>query len=245
MIELPAAAPNGTAWNALCDIADGFLGEWTLIGARMVELYGLAHGRSAPRVSADLDALVDARAVHSRPRDLASFLEGQGFELEGVSPEGVGHRFRRGAVVVDVLAPDHLGARADLETTHGARTVEVPGGRRALQRSRWTDVRIAGRTSSLPCPDLGGALISKSRAVEVDDAPAAQRRDLAFLYSLIENPEVVAATLDWDEIAWLRRRSELEDPRHEAWRVLGEAGVDGHAAFVFVVAGGSRRAATL
>ena len=45
----------------------------------------------------------------------------------------------------------------------------------------------------------------KVRAIEVDDVPRAQRADVAFLLSLVEDPEPLAAALSKSERRWLKR----------------------------------------
>jgi hypothetical protein len=67
--------------------------------------------------------------------------------------------------------------------------------------------------------------------VEVDDVPAAQLSDLAFLLALVEDPRELAGRFEGKERSWLRRRTELLDRAHPAWRPLpeGEAN-DGHIA---------------
>jgi hypothetical protein len=57
----------------------------------------------------------------------------------------------------------------------------VPGGSKALRRIERVHVRLAARTGVLPRPDLVGALVLKSCAVDVDDAPEHQQQDVVFL----------------------------------------------------------------
>ena len=114
--------------------------------------------------------IVNARIV-AIP-DFASRLEALGFQVDGMSPEGLAHRYRRGDGSIDVLAPDGLGSRANLTTSRPGRTLQVPGGPQALQRVEHVDVRYHDRTGIVPRPSLLGAIIGKSCAVDVDDAPA-------------------------------------------------------------------------
>jgi hypothetical protein len=227
-IVLPDAGPDGEAWTALCELADGYDSEWVLVGARVVELHGLEQGRTPPRRSADLDTITNARTHGSRPRDLATWLIDHGYHLD-LGPEGLGHRFRRGAVSIDVLAPDHLGARADLTTVHGARTIQVPGGTRALRAARPVPVRCRNERAVIPVPDLLGALIAKSAAVKVDDAPASQRLDLAFLYSLLVDPAALKPSPSERRI--LATVEDLRDPNHEAWLALDADATDAWLAY--------------
>lgn len=71
-----------------------------------------------------------------------------------------------------MLAPDHVGVRADLTTTPPGRTIEVPGGTRALQRSERITVQVAGRTGLIPRPDLVGAMLVKLAATGLPGDPA-------------------------------------------------------------------------
>lgn len=83
----------------------------------MVMLHGLERGRSDVRPTADVDVLVDIRVRPGALRAVVRFLSENGLEPE-VAPEGIQHRFKRGTddgdLKVDVLAPDHVGVRADL-----------------------------------------------------------------------------------------------------------------------------------
>lgn len=136
---------------------------------------------------------------------------------------GVGHAFTKGGVEIDLLAPEHLGPRSESArtTVRGAGTVEVPGGRQALARSEMVAVRIADREGLLPRPDLLGAILLKTRAVDVDDVPENQRGDLALLLSLVPDPDALRLQLRGRERQWLGRRREMDDIDAAAWRGLG------------------------
>src|SRR5690349_13634160 len=99
------------------------------------------------------------------------------------------HRYQRGTapgtLKVDVLAPDNLGTRVDLTTTPPGRTVEVPGGRQAIQRTETVHVELDGRAGTVRRPSLLGAIIGKAAALSIQTAPPDRHyRDLAFLLSL-------------------------------------------------------------
>ena len=79
-----------------------------------------------PRLSADLDVLVNARVVTGGVREFVRAIESRGFVLAGASPQGVAHRYHRDQVSIDVLAPEGLGPRTDLTTTPPGHTVQVP-----------------------------------------------------------------------------------------------------------------------
>ena len=105
-------------------------------------------------------------------------------------------------------------ARVTIPPLH---TVEVPGGRQALQRSEWVDVEVDGRRGRLPRPNHLGAILLKARAVGKDDAPANQRSDLALLLSLVDDPDGMAADLRGRERSWLRARAEMNHEGAECW----------------------------
>lgn len=220
-LHLPTLPGHDDAlWKTLIELTDVRPGEWTLIGGQMVYLHALEHGESPPRISTDLDVLVNARVVAGGIREFVAALEVRGFEMEGPSPEGIAHRYTRDGVSIDVLAPEGLGSRADLTTTPPSRTLSVPGGTQALKRTELLPVRIASAEGRVPRPSLLGAIVGKSVAVEVDDAPEAQRQDLGFLLALVDDPLDMAALLRPKDRQRIRARSELADAEHPAWRAL-------------------------
>ena len=99
----------------------------------MVWLLAAEHHADPPRATDDVDVVVDVRAEPTGIRKLCLWLEERDFDLEGISPEGIGHRYVKpanpgpGQIIFDVLAPDNVGKRANLSTTQGARTLEAPG----------------------------------------------------------------------------------------------------------------------
>ena len=72
----------------------------------------------------------------------------------------------------------------------------------------------------VPRPSLLGAVIVKAAAVDVDDAPQAQRQDLVFLLALVEDPRGVAGVLTAKDRQQIRSRSELTNAEHLAWQTL-------------------------
>jgi hypothetical protein len=211
------------AWQILVALDDLHPRGWTLIGAQMVVLHAFRVGALPPRASLDADVLVDVRVLQDGTRRLAETLRDWGLELEGVSPDGIGHRFVGDRVVLDLLAPDGLGPRTRLLTVPPARTLQVPGGTQALRRTRRLEVEIEPTRGFIPLPSLLGAILLKSRAVSVDDVPTAQRVDLAFLLSLVDDPRTLATELVGSERQWLRQRREMLDPAHPAWMGIANA----------------------
>lgn len=218
-------------WATLIELSDLRSGEWTLIGGQMVFLHALEHAVDPPRVSTDLDVLVNARVVTGGVREFVMAIEAVGFALAGVSPEGLAHRYLRGGVSVDVLAPEGLGPRTDLRTTPPGRTIQVPGGTQALDRTELVPVVFGGHVGLVPRPSLLGAIVGKALAVEVDDVPEAQRQDLALLLSLVDDPIELAGQLTKKDRQRLRERSEMIDADQRAWTSLsGDAADRGRAA---------------
>jgi hypothetical protein len=222
-------------WEVLLELARWHSGAWTLIGGQMVFLHALERGVTPPRLSQDLDLLINARIVAHGVSRVVAAIEARGFVLEGASPDGIAHRYRHGQVSVDVLAPDGLGSRADLTTTPPGRTVQVPGGSQALTRTALLPVVTRLSSGHIPRPSLLGAIICKAAAVAVDDVPNDQRSDLAFLLSLVDDPIDLATETTAKDRRRLRSNRELEDPSHPAWVALPVSVRDrGRAAFAFL-----------
>jgi len=213
MVEIPDLGESSVKmWQELMLLAEHSSAPWTLIGAHMVALLGWANNRVAPRASHDADILVNARMASDGTARISRDLQKRGFILDGVSPEGIGHRFAREEVRIDVLGPDGVGRRARLFTVAGARTVAVPGGTQALKRSLRINVRAGTTSGAIPTPNLLGALLVKLRAIDIDDQPDAQRRDVAFLLSLVADPDPLEIDISASERRWLRGHPEFMDP---------------------------------
>ncbi|MGW6258546.1 hypothetical protein [Streptomyces sp. NPDC055085] len=225
-------------WGVLLDIADRMSDAWTLIGGQMVLLHGMEQGRTPPGASQDLDVLADVISEQHSLTTLVSVLAGLGFRPEGVSPEGKVYRYARndsGAMLkVDLLAPDNVGARADLTTSPPGATLEVPGGRQAVQRTESVSVQLGGRLGTVRRPNLLGAIVGKAAAIGIPTAPKAKHlRDLAFLLSLPSNPLALRSELTRSDRRKLALATALSEPNHEAWRELSdpEAAADGQALY--------------
>lgn len=196
----PLAGAAAQVWPLLFDLAADQPTGWVLAGSQMVIVHAAAHGITRPLVTEDADVLVDIR--HLPTAEVASWLQQHGIELQDVSPDGIGHRFRRGRLAIDVLSIDHAG-NADRTTVPPARTIQVPGGRRAVGRIQPATITTAeGATGTIPVPDWLGAVLLKARAaVNVPDQRPKHAQDLALLLSLpIDIPHWV------DELAGRDRR---------------------------------------
>jgi hypothetical protein len=217
MIELPDFAGHADAlWSALLDLGETVSAEWVLVGGQMVLLHAIEHGAAWPRVSMDLDVIVNARVATS-VRGFVSEIEALGFVLDGMSPELLAHRYRRGDASIDVLAPEGLGERTDLTTTPPGHTLQVPGGTQALQRAERIAYSYKGRTGLIPRPSLLGAIVGKACAVDVDDVPMNQEIDFALLLSLVPDPFVLKAQLTAKDRQRLSARRPMVDPGHRTW----------------------------
>lgn len=201
----PRDAVEEEIWSLLLELSDLLPVRWTLIGAQMVALHAYENRQTPGRLSLDVDVLVDMRAAPDGLRAVSRALTETGFDVGMVTPDGRGHRFTRGRMVIDVLAPDHVGQHADLTTVPPARTISVPGGRQALGRTELLDVELHGRQGRIPRPDLLGAIIIKGRAVEVDDAPEDQVADLDLLLRMVPDPRALAESATPGERTRLRR----------------------------------------
>jgi len=224
MVEIPDLGGDFLAmWRELVQLEAHSPAPWTLVGAHMVAVHGWARNRAAPRTSRDADILVNVRMVSDATEKMSRRLQDSGFALDGVSPEGIGHRFVKENVRFDVLGPDGAGKRARFTTVAGARTVAVPGGTQALNRSEKLAVRAGTVVGKVPVPNLLGSLLVKIRAIEVDDQPDAQRKDVAFLLSLIEDADPLAKDMNSQERQWLRRHPEFVDHESEVYRGIANA----------------------
>ncbi|MDQ6878325.1 MAG: hypothetical protein M3082_11685 [Candidatus Dormibacteraeota bacterium] len=209
---------------------------WTLIGAQMVMLHMAEAGAPLGRTSADVDFLVDVRAVTGATADASARLAAAGFELSGRTPDERGMRFARRGLHIDILAPDNLGRHARTDTIDGARTIAVPGGTQALRRSQVVAVSMGGQTTPIPRPSLTGAILLKTRAVEVADNPGKHREDLVRLLGLVRDATAIRAELSHAERGWLARRTELQDARHPSWAAATNP-EDAYLAFKILASG--------
>jgi hypothetical protein len=164
---------------------------------------------------------MDVRALTGATKEAARRLELAGFVAE-LTNDGLSYRFARGADIVDVLAPENLGRRADLTTSPPGKTLETVGGTQALQRRRDVRIRVLDDEFSLPVPTLAGALVIKARAAS-SSSNAKHLRDLARLLVLVSNIEEVRSELTIKERGYLHAHQQLLDPANEAWRGIAGA----------------------
>jgi hypothetical protein len=192
-------------WYAVGDLADRLPGEWVLIGGLMVQLHAVEHGVTGVRATRDIDVLGQARPPGALSA-IDEFLRREGFEPTAPDLDGFAHRYERGDLVVDVLAPDGLNPPPELGG--GVKAVGVPGGSQALSRSEVVTIRIDGKEFKLRRPTLLGAILIKARSILRHVDPEAQREDLLRLLALVDDPRAMTAALKTSERKWLR---EAED----------------------------------
>lgn len=189
-------------WKAVGNLVDRLPREWVLIGGLMVQLHALEHGITDVRATRDIDVLGQARPQGTLTA-IDEILRAEGFEPIGPDLEGFAHRYERGDLIVDVLAPDGLNPAPDLGG--GSKAVGVPGGSQALNRSEVVTVSVDGKEFELRRPTLLGAILIKARSIMRHEDPEAQREDLLRLLALVEDPRTMAADLKKTECKWLRQ----------------------------------------
>lgn len=224
-----------SVWRLAREIAQAFEGlSWTLVGGLMVQV--LEAERSVPShfATGDVDAVVDVRAVVRATERAAQILLEAGFRPE-IHDDGV-YRFVRNGDIVDVLAPDHLGMRADITTVPPGSTLEAVGARQALNRTRLMRVDTGDGAFDLPVLSLLGAIDMKARVVpNANRSRPKHERDLARLLALEEDPLSDQAELTASERRYLRDRADLLDAAHPAW-VGVDSRQDGIAALRILIA---------
>ena len=214
---VPGSSAEEAVWRTALEVAAMFRDwPWVLVGAQMVIVLELEHGRPSARTTGDVDVVVDVRVVAGVTRLAAERLGKAGFEPVAEHP----HRFARGGDLVDLLAPDHLSPRTDLTTIPPLTTIGIPGGRRALETRRAVAVEIVGvGGGDLPIPSVAGALVVKVRAYQARRTDR-DLEDLVRLLGLVVDVEAVRSELEPRERTRLGSISALRDEDHPAWSVL-------------------------
>lgn len=220
-VRLPRLeGPEIEAWNLLFDLYKAHPAGWAVVGAQMVILHAASHRVSRPVRTGDTDVLVDIRAINLE--EVSAWLLEKGFDLEGISTDGIGHRFVRGEVKIDLLSIDHTGG-ANRTTVPPARTVEVPGGRQAISRTVDAHIYIGDDLEGIvPLPDWAGAILLKARAAtSIPEEKEKHARDLALLLGLPVNLGVENSKLSKTERKRIRDASPLLTD--EIWTSVGRS----------------------
>lgn len=189
-------------WKAVGDLVDRLPRGWVLIGGLMVQLHALEHGITDIRLTRDIDVLAQARPQGAL-KAIDDVLRDQGFQPSEPDVEGFVHRYERGELIVDVLAPDGLTPAPALGG--GMKAVGVPGGSQALSRSEVVTVSVDGNEFELRRPTLLGAILIKARSIMRHADPDTQREDLLRLLALVKDPRLMAADLKKTERKRLRQ----------------------------------------
>jgi hypothetical protein len=191
------------SWAALVELAPAFGRNWLLVGGQMVFLHEVERQAADVRPTDDIDVVIDLRAEPAGLARIHRTLIDALFSQDLPGPEGTAHRYRRGSATFDVLAPDNVGARAQLNLGAG-RTIEAPGTAQAFRRSSVVSVQVDGATARIRRPEIVGALIGKAAAVsKIPSQSAASRakhlRDFNSLAMLLGAPDRQAAGLTESE----------------------------------------------
>jgi len=218
---------QAAVWRLAHEISYLFAGlPWVLVGGLMVQLHEAAAGRVSAFATGDLDAVVDVRAQDAAMHVATDRLLGAGFQAE-TQDDRLIYRFRRASDVVDILAPDHLGLRADITTLPPGRTLQAVGARQAINRRRVITVDAGEGPFELPVPSLIAAIVIKTQVVDSVGSRASRakhERDLARLLALVTDPVGERRALTHKERGYLSAREALLDTSHRAWRgVIGAA----------------------
>ena len=212
----PLAGGQAESWRALIELAPQLGHHWLLIGGQMVFLHEVERESTDIRPTNDIDLVVDLRIEPAALYHTHDVLTRAGFVQDLPSPEGIAHRYRRAQATIDVLAPDHMGARAALSLGSG-RTIEVPGTSQAFGRVSLVRVELDDETAGIVRrPTLVGALLSKATAVtEIVSMSSAERakhvRDVDALARLLGPADRASASLTTKERSTLARIAEHSD----------------------------------
>ncbi len=228
VVVLPQlAAPVDQLWHLLLDLDEMLSVGWTVVGGQMVLLHALEHGQVPPQISQDGDLIADVRADPGALVAVVKALHELGFALAGIGADGVAHRFERAAspkpVVIDVLAPEGVGTRAELSTEAPGRTIEVPGGTQALARTERVEVEHETRRGTVPRPSLLGAVVAKGAACALPGDNSRHLRDLALLCALIDDPFAMSEHMTGKDRRRVLDGRALKDSGHPAWQLVPAA----------------------
>jgi hypothetical protein len=210
VIALPPLGGDGDRlWNSLLDITDRMPDDWTLIGGQMVLLHALEAGQAPPRVSEDLDMVVNARV---RPHTDSTVVE---YSSTSSPPTDSARALTSRPSTKP--SPSRLqAAPTHCRNPPPSMSPTEPGGV-TCPADRWP-VRSSARLEQLPTttgPKGTGRHLS----------------DLAFLSSLVQDAFALADYLGANNRRRMRAVTALADPAHEAWALLGEDRDDAYAAW--------------
>jgi len=191
MISLPPMASKQLhAWKALLEVAEQIPDGWTLVGGQLVHLHVCERGGVVSRATNDGDVVLDVRARGHILYDFTKVLKDCGFAAD-TSPDGLQHRWMRGATQIDVLIPRYLGERASQrKTVSGRPTIESPASQQALSRSEKVQISLPnGVVGEISRPNILGALVGKAAAfqdIQVQRAAERHLEDFGIMAGLVD-----------------------------------------------------------
>ncbi len=211
-LVVDATARQFESWKGVAIISEtlSVLG-WALAGGQMVGLHLLIADLPFPRVTIDVDTIVDVRARPDAARLASAALVAAGWKAAGV--DNTIHRFTSVAGgVVDILGPDGLRSRP--VTIPPATTLLAPGGTQLLQRAAEVSLRIRRGERSIeigvPLPSRLGAVIGKAAALGLPDGRDRHLLDAVHLAATLR-PSDLTESLSKEDRRWLRRLVQLSD----------------------------------
>jgi hypothetical protein len=179
------------SWASLIKIAQVIHADWILIGGQLVQLHCWERDVTPPRVTTDVDTVLN---VISEPEILMKFtnvLKNLGFTPK-TSPDGHQYKWVRDMAEIDILAPSKIGHRAASKIGISGGTIpETPGGRTVFDFSEKIRVSMDGEEAMIIRPNLIGALYIKSVAMENyhDIGQARHLYDFAVLATLFSSED--------------------------------------------------------
>lgn len=215
------SAAQTEAWNALLDLGERFETGWAVVGGQMVFLHSIERGVTIARPTSDGDTALDIRARPHMLYEFTSALADLGFEPDEPTWTNRHYRWRRGAAVVDVLIPRHLGERAEARlSAAGYRGLEAPGAQHAVARAERVQVKVGDRAGHVLRPSLPGAISTKAAALLLIDDPYSARH--------IEDIAILAHGLSRGDHFTDYTRTELRRVRNALGRVAREPALVAH-----------------
>lgn len=178
-------------WQELLDVTRS-LGEFVLVGGLMVSLWARHAEVEMPRTTLDIDLLFRGEVVASDVTAAARALLARGYRLDEpiAVPEGqgIGHRFVRESVSIDLLVPQR--GAAVPTTVPPLTAAPVPGGDHALRFREEVQLLVGERHGLVPIASVLGGLLVKARAAATDTSAASARhgQDLAVLLACLQDP---------------------------------------------------------
>lgn len=227
MIILPEMPVEQTAsWIGMLDLYDRLREGWTLIGGQLVHLHCAERGQYPVRPTNDADTVIDVRADARFLGTFTRTLTDLGFHPDGISAEGLQHRWRRDEASIDVLLPEGIGERVgSREGVTGSPTLSTAGGTQALLRSEVVAVQVAGRAGFVRRPSLVGALVVKAAAHgnPGDAARGRHRRDFVVLARLLRAADFASEQLSKKDRQRLRSMIAAINADHETLLEIPDA----------------------